>query len=109
MALDVPSDHQYVGNDPARQMLCTADCKSLALSILTSFWLRVKYRAMRYTPWIRLASWRTDSLGKSRGKAGSGVSKTILVDYLGMCMTQYEVRESKGRGTRAAGDEINKS
>ena len=54
------------------------------MTILASLWFRVGYQAKRYTPWIRLALWRTESLGSPVDRARRSASRTLLIDYPNM-------------------------
>ncbi len=76
------------------------------MTILASLWLRVEYQAMRYTPWVRLARWRAESLGSPNDRARRSASRTLLVDYPNMWGYARELHQWPGVAPTVAMEQI---
>ncbi|KAK0732429.1 hypothetical protein B0T21DRAFT_452028, partial [Apiosordaria backusii] len=55
---------------------------TIILTIINSCWARVAYQSMRYSPWIRLASWGSGQPAEKSVQRKA--AQTLVVDYLNM-------------------------
>ncbi|KAK4205564.1 hypothetical protein QBC40DRAFT_320517 [Triangularia verruculosa] len=57
---------------------------TIILTIINTFWARVAYQSMRYSPWIRLASWAPGQPAEKNSQRKA--AQTLLVDYVNMSL-----------------------